>query len=157
MKDHRGRTLLHYAAPTGNPEVVEWIMKKGVDANVRDNDGNTPLLLLYKTGVPNPYVEGFLAQFGADRTAENHMGESPRSMQTKIMRGWLDSKCNPQYKRVLRQALGDEPITEEEMDAVRRLMRSTITISWPGLDFNTKIWNAASDGEFRPQAHSWRV
>jgi ankyrin repeat protein len=38
-----GATALHYAAYNGNYEIVEYLLQQGVDANVKDKGGYTPL------------------------------------------------------------------------------------------------------------------
>ena len=43
-RDEHGHTALHLAAWFGDsPDVVEWLLQRGADANAKDNNGNTPL------------------------------------------------------------------------------------------------------------------
>lgn len=42
-KDESGRTLLHYAAQHGKPEIVELLLQAGADINAITTDGSTPL------------------------------------------------------------------------------------------------------------------
>ncbi|KAG5444682.1 Myotrophin [Clonorchis sinensis] len=39
-----GRSLLHYAADYGQPEICEYLLSKGADVNTPDDYGVTPLL-----------------------------------------------------------------------------------------------------------------
>ena len=40
---YSGRTLLHAASAAGNLPIVEWLLKRGVDADIQDMGGHTPL------------------------------------------------------------------------------------------------------------------
>ena len=42
-KDGAGRTALHFSANAGHKEVVEYILTKGVDVNLKTKAGTTPL------------------------------------------------------------------------------------------------------------------
>jgi len=42
-KSEMGRTTLHSAAREGHTEVIELLIAKGADVNVKDKDGTTPL------------------------------------------------------------------------------------------------------------------
>jgi len=48
--DERGRTLLHAAVLSGNPELTALVIEKGADINARDNAGWTPLLMVANRG-----------------------------------------------------------------------------------------------------------
>ncbi len=41
--DNAGRGALHYAAAATNPDAVEWLISEGIDPNVEDHTGTTPL------------------------------------------------------------------------------------------------------------------
>ena len=43
IKDINGRSLLHIAAEKGQSEMMNFLIKKGVDINSQDLFGNTPL------------------------------------------------------------------------------------------------------------------
>ncbi|CZR58624.1 uncharacterized protein PAC_08516 [Phialocephala subalpina] len=43
QKDETGRTPLHYATCLGNSELVYYLLQSGVNPNIRDNQGTTPL------------------------------------------------------------------------------------------------------------------
>ncbi|XP_026746472.1 potassium channel AKT6-like [Trichoplusia ni] len=44
-KDHLGRNALHFAVCSGNMRVVTMLLKAGVNPNIKDNVGMTPLSL----------------------------------------------------------------------------------------------------------------
>ncbi|MGH8727582.1 MAG: ankyrin repeat domain-containing protein [Burkholderiales bacterium] len=50
MAPFTGRTPLHEAAEIGDPKIVELLLKRGAKANVRANDGATPLSLARAKG-----------------------------------------------------------------------------------------------------------
>lgn len=44
MHDDKGNTAMHYA---GSPEIIEFLYKKGLDINARNNSGETPIISMY--------------------------------------------------------------------------------------------------------------
>ncbi|MBS1573519.1 MAG: ankyrin repeat domain-containing protein [Bacteroidetes bacterium] len=53
---HDGRLYLHWAAMTGNAEVIEYLIKKGSKIDQLDTKGLTPLAFAATSGVNNPKV-----------------------------------------------------------------------------------------------------
>ena len=45
LETNVGQTALHFAAmvKSWKPEVLKWLVERGVDANTKDNRGRTPL------------------------------------------------------------------------------------------------------------------
>lgn len=41
--DQQGRTLLHYTGCRGQYDMIELLLEKGADPNIKDKNGNTPL------------------------------------------------------------------------------------------------------------------
>ena len=41
--DQQGRTLLHYTGCRGQYHMIELLLEKGADPNIKDKNGNTPL------------------------------------------------------------------------------------------------------------------
>ena len=67
VKNDRGLTALHYAAGAGHKEIAEFLISKGADLNVRDNDGSSPL---HNATDYKEIVELLIAK-GADVNAKN--------------------------------------------------------------------------------------
>lgn len=42
-QDQQGRTLLHYTSCRGQHDMIELLLEKGADPNIKDKNGNTPL------------------------------------------------------------------------------------------------------------------
>ena len=99
IRDDLQRTPLHFAAYKGRisttpvedrvvgepdpgnyqtAEMVEYMLEKGADPNLRDKDESTPLM----EAVPNGHTEivEMLLKAGADPDIENRHGESPLSV-----------------------------------------------------------------------------
>lgn len=53
---HDGRIYLHWAAMSGNPEIIEYFISKGSDVNKLDTKGLTPLSFAAMFGLNNPKV-----------------------------------------------------------------------------------------------------
>jgi len=69
----RGRTGLHEAAYKGHREVVALLLARGAEADVRDDDGKTPLLL---SPVNAAEIAEDLLEHGADPDARGWGGET---------------------------------------------------------------------------------
>ena len=80
------------SAAGGNPQMVRMLIEKGARIDVRDNEGNTPLLVAMNSARlwprdPAPAIESALALVaaGADVRAENAAG---RTVLTVGLREW---------------------------------------------------------------------
>ena len=64
--------LLHYAVAGGNVEVIKYLLSKGADINISDNDGITPIHIAAGTG----QIEAlkYLIENGADPTKKSNDG-----------------------------------------------------------------------------------
>lgn len=83
-----GRTLAHYAARSGNPEILRFVQQEGVDIHMRDFNGNTIAHAAAKFGGSTIFgniSSGSLTydmirtmeELGIDMTAKNAEGETP--------------------------------------------------------------------------------
>jgi serine/threonine-protein phosphatase 6 regulatory ankyrin repeat subunit B len=73
-----GLTALHYAVRGGKIPLIKLLLERGADANVKDEDGLTPLLHLSKTRSkkdPVPVME-LLVGRGADVDARDQKGRT---------------------------------------------------------------------------------
>ncbi len=69
----RGETALHQAAGRARPEVVQYLLDRGADVNVQDDDGATPIFFAAASN-PDPKVFFLLVERGAKldlQTKEN--------------------------------------------------------------------------------------
>lgn len=60
----------HAAASYGEAEIIQFLVEFGADVNIRDNDGDTPLLITEK-----PDIFELLLKLGADFNAVNMSGQ----------------------------------------------------------------------------------
>jgi len=73
---NKDETLLHYAAKVGNLDVMRLLLGKGIDVNVKQNDGTTPLHLASLYNIDSNVVK-FLLDNGADVNAKSDYGTTP--------------------------------------------------------------------------------
>jgi ankyrin repeat protein len=69
-----GRGALHYVARRGGYDMLSWMLVQSMDVNPRDEDGNTPLMLV--PGWAGISIE-LLFDAGADVNASNVFGQTP--------------------------------------------------------------------------------
>lgn len=108
-QDAHGWTVLHMAAFEGLPSVVELLLERGADPGLKNDDGETPLLLAagnfivkkkaelvpergfgpematYQLAVPGRIVEMLMAK-GADPNVADAAGKTP--LMAASMQGW---------------------------------------------------------------------
>jgi uncharacterized protein len=76
-----GYTMLHAAVRYGKFEMVEYLLDEGFDPNVRDSDGQTPIMLIF--GILDTTAEdlirmiNILVDNGAEINVEDHEGLTP--------------------------------------------------------------------------------
>lgn len=51
LRDAAGQTAIHYAVVHNNPRVIEVLVEHGMDPNIRDFNGHTPLSVLEDSGI----------------------------------------------------------------------------------------------------------
>lgn len=70
-----GASVLHYAVMRGNPDILNWLLARGVDVNSRTKNGTTPL---HTAVVYNRYeVAEMLLNRGAEVDAKSTSGATP--------------------------------------------------------------------------------
>lgn len=76
--DDQNRGLLHGAAISGQGDILNTLIRKGLDINALDNNGTAPLHDASKSEADNSYemTQSLLAA-GADRSLKDHAGRTP--------------------------------------------------------------------------------
>ena len=69
-QDNNGYSAIHAAASYGHEELIRYLISNGADVNLKDNDGDTPILLCEE-----PEIFLILKSFGANPTAVNDVGQ----------------------------------------------------------------------------------
>ncbi|KAG4441912.1 hypothetical protein IFR05_002596 [Cadophora sp. M221] len=75
-KANDGRSVLHFAAASGNKRTVDLLLKKHADVNIKSSDGSTALHYAMSDSV-NPIVVNSLIMADADWTIGNDEGDLP--------------------------------------------------------------------------------
>jgi ankyrin repeat protein len=84
--DSHGFDALFTAAITGNKQVVELLLQNGANPNVRNANGNTPLILSIYEGFTD--VARLLLSFGADPNLKSSMFDQDfTALMTASMKG----------------------------------------------------------------------
>ena len=93
---NRGQTPLH-SASWRNPAIVEYLVKKGADPNVKDLEGNTPMHNV--TWSDSIRSINILCENGGNVNIQNNNGRTPLMMaikknKTEIMKAFLKNNAN---------------------------------------------------------------
>lgn len=64
LRDEVGQTPMHYAALENQPGVLKLLAEKGMDPNVRDDEGRTPLTVLEDSGLRYDTMREMLIELG---------------------------------------------------------------------------------------------
>ena len=90
VQDRFGNSALHYAVRTGNPAVLQMLLEKGANPNVRNDQGVTPLDLTKPSGVASlsPSVPADVkAKLAELLRAHGALDELPEFTAIRITRG----------------------------------------------------------------------
>jgi ankyrin repeat protein len=97
----KGRTRVHHAALTGNTARLEWLLARGADPNVCDEQGRTPLMLAAGAGAPRALILALVAA-GADLRAEDAIDRSSAAIycikggaHTETLDALIDAGLDP--------------------------------------------------------------
>ena len=96
--DVYGHYVAHEAARGGKLDLLEQLVAHGVPLDIRDRDGDTPLLTAIHHGVAR--VPSYLLSVGADPDARNHAGSTPligaaKRGRAPLVRQLLDAGADP--------------------------------------------------------------
>jgi ankyrin repeat protein len=75
-KDNRGMTPLHFAAENGSKRIVELLLAKGAEVNVRDSDGRTALELVAANSRSKRDIAKLLLDNKADVNIKDNVGRT---------------------------------------------------------------------------------
>jgi ankyrin repeat protein len=70
-----GNSLLIIATIKGHTEMVEFLVNKGIDINIKNDEGNTALH--YAISANRHKIIDILISYGADELSENKLGITP--------------------------------------------------------------------------------
>ena len=91
--DDGERHVLHVAANRGDADMVSLLLRASAEVDVKDEDGNTPLLLACRA--EHLELAQVLCDKGADASAANHKGNTPLlaavaagSRKTRLASSW---------------------------------------------------------------------
>jgi ankyrin repeat protein len=73
--DKFGNSLLHVACQSGNKRAVKFCLRKGLDVDARNADGQTPLHHCFALG--HSALAAYLTDKGADDSLRNAAGLTP--------------------------------------------------------------------------------
>ena len=101
VKVVEGRTNLHYAAVSNDPQFVTDSLNKGEDINAKDENGDTPLMLAAQTG--HTELCGILIDAGADINLQNNAGftalhQAIRENRTKTVKFLIENGADLNIK-----------------------------------------------------------
>eukprot|EP01062_Namystynia_karyoxenos_P006943 TRINITY_DN12428_c0_g1_i2.p1 TRINITY_DN12428_c0_g1~~TRINITY_DN12428_c0_g1_i2.p1 ORF type:complete len:817 (+),score=233.02 TRINITY_DN12428_c0_g1_i2:87-2453(+) len=93
-KGQKRSRLLHWAAYSGNPQIVAVLLRHGADVNVCESDGKTPLHLAAYEG--HAEVVKLLMRCGADYELADNPGKVPVQLAI-VSKHWDVAKLFPNY------------------------------------------------------------
>jgi len=76
----QGRSLLHFAAATGNYGFASILLECGANPTPRTNNRSTPLHIAARTG--QSYLVALLCEYGAEIDAQDSLGRTPICLAT---------------------------------------------------------------------------
>ena len=117
MKFHQKRSTLHYIVGVNHPGIMKLFLDKGLDPNVRDCRGETPLTYGAKScakGISMDVVE-LLVQYGADIDAADVNGITALHIASSLFDHGV-------VKRLLRLKANINARTKNELTALDRIL-----------------------------------
>ncbi len=85
--NHNGVSLVHIAAKHHQLACLEFLIKRGLDINLKNDNGETPLHIFVTTDTANSEareVAEFLVNHGADPFIKDKLGDTPMSRTQRM-------------------------------------------------------------------------
>ena len=123
-----GNSAMHWAASKGHADVVRWLLRRGLNPDVRNNADSTPLHSAAGAGRLE-VIETLLVDGGADASAKNGLEETPRDVALARREGGGDAiaAAIDLHSRVgALLGFGAENLASE---APMKLMRATLQLT----------------------------
>ncbi len=156
-RGENGMTALHVAAQSGQAKAISWLLKKGANPNLVDEDGNTPLCLVFKKEKsPNEVeVAKALAEGGADVNKKCGGGYTPMHYASLDYR-WdtLVPLLKKGAKTQQKYTKAQEPLCKAALSARADVVALMLN---NGVDPNVHDGAAIFDALNTPQKDSWEV
>jgi ankyrin repeat protein len=97
-RGYKGDTALHIVTRKRELDWVAYLLKKGADPNIPDNNGDTPLILAARMGFEE--AADYMVQMGARVDTTNRLGETAliiavQQRQPRIVELLLTAGANP--------------------------------------------------------------
>ena len=85
-RNYKGQTALHCAAKAGFAPIVSLLLKRGAEVDLKDNEGQTPLMTALRSTIKNEdrlrEVIRLLTAAGANPDSTDRRGHTPRLIAT---------------------------------------------------------------------------
>jgi ankyrin repeat protein len=83
-QDKKGKTPLHFACIYNNFEITQFLINKGANIHLKDENGNTPLFDAVFNSEGKEEIIKLLVSKGANSIEENNYGVSPKELAETI-------------------------------------------------------------------------
>jgi ankyrin repeat protein len=116
-------TAVTVAADQGQAEILDFLLRKGADANAADKEGRTPLL--WAAAFANHQTVQTLLAYGAHVNAQSHLGKTSLMLAAGDTEE-LGSRGNAASVRVLLAAGADVTLKDHHGDTAQTLARKRV-------------------------------
>lgn len=132
-----GEGALHIVVKRSDPTYLRFLLQRDANANLQDDDGNSPMLLATNLG----WVEGvrILIAYRADVNLANTSGETPliRAVQSRnleLVRMLLAANADPDKADVLAgMSARDYALADSRAPAIKRALEEAARVSREGV------------------------
>ena len=135
-KDHENKTLLHYAALSGFAGAVKYLVELGADVLLKDNNGDTPLMIALKMSPFNDLNPS--SSYRCYTTNDGQFGSCKTTCYDETVRYLVQSqkanisKCDDESALMLEQVI------------IKRMPLSLYALMKVGVDWNCPLIDGTS-------------